>query len=60
MRQFQDISQTSKFWDEVLPIRYIFDEIMEKGNTFYRDLRFWVVVFSLLALIGLVVQGYPI
>lgn len=34
--------------------------IMEKTNTIYRDIRFWLVLFSLSALVWLTLKGYPI
>lgn len=34
--------------------------IMEKTNTIYKDLRFWLVLFSLTALIWMTLKSYPI
>lgn len=34
--------------------------IMEKTNTLYKDIRFWLVVISLVALVWMTLQSYPI
>lgn len=34
--------------------------IMERANTIYKDVRFWLIVLSLLALVALTVKSYPI
>ena len=33
--------------------------LMEKTNRFYRDLRFWLVLCSLIGLLAITVLGYP-
>lgn len=34
--------------------------ISEKSSTFYKDVRFWLVVVSLIVLVVLTVQSYPV
>ncbi len=36
------------------------DVITEKTTVFYKDVRFWMVIVSLIALIMITLQNYPI
>gem|GEM_PF-889498 len=38
----------------------LFDVIAEKTTTFYKDVRFWLVLISLVVLMWLTLQSYPI
>ena len=45
----------------VLLIGYnLFNVISEENNTFYKDIRFWLVLTSLLILVWLTAQSYPV
>lgn len=37
----------------------LFNVISEESNAFYKDFRFWVILFSLLILIWILTQSYP-
>ena len=44
----------------VLLIGYnLFNVISEENNVFYKDIRFWLVLTSLLILVWLTAQSYP-
>ncbi len=34
--------------------------ISEKSSTFYKDVRFWLVIVSLIVLVVLTAQSYPV
>lgn len=34
--------------------------LMEKTNTIYKDVRFWLVILSLAILIWMTLQSYPV
>jgi len=34
--------------------------ITEENSTFYRDVRFWLIIFSLAVLVVMTVNSYPI
>lgn len=34
--------------------------LMEKTNTVFKDVRFWLVIASLLALVWMTLQSYPV
>lgn len=51
------------FFYVVLYLLFLFNlvnVISEKSSTFYRDVRFWLVVVSLIVLVVLTVQSYPV
>ncbi len=33
--------------------------LMDKTNTFYKDVRFWIILLSLFTLAWMVVRSYP-
>lgn len=37
----------------------LFNVISEESNTFYKDIRFWLVLISLGILIWMITQSYP-
>ena len=38
----------------------LFKIIMEKTNTIYKDIRFWLILLSLAMLVWMTLQSYPV
>lgn len=49
----------------LIPLLYVFlvlnlfKIIMEKTDTIYKDVRFWLVIFSFIALVWMTLKSYP-
>lgn len=38
----------------------LFSVVTDKSSPYYKDVRFWLIMVSLLVLVAMTVEGYPI
>ena len=38
----------------------LFDVVADKSSPYYKDIRFWLIMVSLVILVAMTVEGYPI
>ncbi len=44
----------------ILIIFNLFSVVTDKSLPYYKDIRFWLIMISLVVLISMTVEGYPI
>lgn len=38
----------------------LFNVVTDKSTPYYKDIRFWLIMISLVVLVAMTVEGYPI